>query len=476
MKKNAVIKLPFPELLFPYSPVAKPMPPPPIENVCDAPRVQVEFNCSLVPYLLGLLEVYRYKDSFTGTDEQKTIAVGVMRQLMEELAMAGCGCDEQVTIKRINPETGEVEISTDNGETWTTDPQSPYVLATIYKPLTGADGAVKRCEAANNVVEHLKDIQAAFSLKIGEINNVTDMLASIIVIAVGMLFLPLAGAALVALLSPLLTKLFEVARFLSGTTQAAYDALFTEENWTLTRCILYCNVGSDGTFSQGAWSTIQTEMKDQMGAGAQQAGANLAAMIDVWGVVGLNNAARIGSGAEGNCDDCPCDDTWCYLFDFVNVGAEDWVLFQRNGSEFGAYELGTGWVYTDNTAVQSGVTTASREVRIARTFDNTEITKVVIFYNYTFGASDSMALQALDLWVGGTNVEVVPFSGMVNGNAQEFEWTGEGMSVTSLQVGLRSSRDISAPLTYSGNAVILEVLVEGHGTNPFGEDNCEPTG
>jgi len=144
MKKKSRIKLLVPELLYPYSPVAKPMPPPPVESACDKPRVSVEFSCSLVPYLLGLLELYRYKDSFTGTDEQKTMAVGIMRQLMEQIAMSGCGCDEDiVTLTRINPETGEVEISTDDGVTWTPDPESPYIQATIAVPLAGENGDVK---------------------------------------------------------------------------------------------------------------------------------------------------------------------------------------------------------------------------------------------------------------------------------------------------------------------------------------------
>jgi len=307
MKKHAVIRLPFPELLYPYSPVAKPMPPPPVESACDKPRVSVEFSCSLIPYLLGLLEVYRYKDSFTGTDEEKTTAVGVMRQLMEELAMAGCGCDDdRVILHRINPETGEQEISEDDGATWTPDPESVYVKATIAVPLAGENGEVKRCEAANNVVEHMQDLQQEYSALIGQFNNITDMAIALIVAAVVILFTGLVGVALIALIGPLITKVFEIARMLLGTTQAAYDALFTNETWTLTRCILYCNVSSNGSFSQAAWKTVQNEMKAQMGAGSQEAGANLASMVDVWGRVGLNNAARIGSGAEGNCDDCPC--------------------------------------------------------------------------------------------------------------------------------------------------------------------------
>lgn len=304
-----MIKIPFPELLYPYSPVAKPMPPPPVSDVCEGDRVTVTFSCSLVPYLLGLLEVYRYKDSFTGTEEEKTIAVGVMRQLMEEIGMSGCGCnetDQTVIIRRINPETGEVEISDDNGETWVTDPQSPYVQATIVKPLTGEDGDVKKCEASNNVIENLQDLQSTYSGYIGEFNSLADLLIALITAAVALLFLPVLGAALVALVTPIISKIFEIGRMLSGTTSEAYDGLFTTLVWNDVRCILYCHVSADGSFSEAAWASIMAEFKDTLGSGAQEAGANLAAMVDVWGVVGLNNAARLGSGAEGNCDDCEC--------------------------------------------------------------------------------------------------------------------------------------------------------------------------
>ena len=309
MKKKSRIKLLVPELLYPYSPVAKPMPPPPVESACDKPRVSVEFSCSLVPYLLGLLELYRYKDSFTGTDEQKTMAVGIMRQLMEQIAMSGCGCDEDiVTLTRINPETGEVEVSNDDGVTWTPDPESPYIQATIAVPLAGENGDVKRCEGANNIVESMQDLQAQYSEMIGQVNTVADLVIAVVVAGVALLFLPFVAASLIALLTPLFTKAFEVARFLSVTTQPQYDALFTNEVWTTARCILYCHISPNGSYSAKQWKDVQSDLKAQLGATSATAGANLASMVDVWGRVGLNNAARIGSGAEGNCDDCPCDE------------------------------------------------------------------------------------------------------------------------------------------------------------------------
>jgi len=472
VKKKTVINLPFPELLYPYSPVAKPMPVPPVQDVCEGDRVTVTFSCTLVPYLLGLLELYRYKDSFIGTNEEKTVAVGVFAGLMRELAMSPCGCDDdKVVIKRINPETGQVEISDDGGVTWETDPQSPYVLATIYKPLSGEDGDVKRCEAANNVIEHLKDIQVDYSNKIGQINSLTDMIAAIIVTAVGMLFLPLAGAALIALLSPLIGKILETARFLMGTSQAAYDALFSEENWTITRCILYCNVSDDGSFTQVGWSKVIVEMKEQMGAGAQDAGANLASMVDVWGPVGLNNAARIGSGAEGNCDDCDCDDVWCYNFDFtVNDG--EWIKETFFGDDNGVYQSTSGWAFTDHVNTNTNPDSANRLVYIDRSFDASTITKVTVTYDYIGGQYDNNGRQALSIGLNSASAIAKTRSNMVDGNGQTFTFEGEADNVTNISIYLRPSIDIASPYGYSGSCKVKSVQIEGQGTNPFGQDNC----
>jgi len=314
------IKIPFPELLFPYSTVAKPMPVPPVQSVCEGDLVCVQFSCSLVPYLLGLLEVYRYKDSFKGTDEEKTIAVGVMRQLMEVLAMSGCGCDDdKVIIHRINPDTGAYENSEDNGETWETSPDSPYVQATQAVPLGGVDGDAKRCQAANNVIYNMKILQAKYSGMIGTIEDIEKLIIGVLVEGAAMLFLPLIGDVLVALLSPLLLKVIETVQFMFSVTNEQYDALFTDDNWKVLQCILYCNGNGNGKYTDGDIQTIISQTKNQLGAGAQQAGANMASMIDFWSTVGTNNAARIGNGADDTCGDCNCGncsnlDDWSVIY------------------------------------------------------------------------------------------------------------------------------------------------------------------
>lgn len=308
-KKGSNIRIPFPELLFPYSPVAKPMPPPPISNVCEGDLLCVSFSCALVPYLLGLLEVYRYKDSFTGTDEEKTIAVGVMRQLMEVLAMSGCGCDDPIGVpvtRRINPETGQLEVSSDGGDTWQTDPQSPYVRAVQMPPLGGENGDAKRCLAANNVIFQMKLLQESYSSKIGTLEDLTTLIASLIVDAAAVFFLPLLGDALVQFVMPLVAKMFQQFQWMLGITSEQYDELFTEENWDTMQCILYCRGNDNGLFTTADIQDIVADTRAQLGSGVQEAGANMAAMIDFWSAVGTNNAASIEGGEESECDDCAC--------------------------------------------------------------------------------------------------------------------------------------------------------------------------
>jgi len=324
-KKTGKITIDDPLIVYPYSPVAKPFPVPTITDICEHPLMSVTFPCALLPYVLGALEVWRWEDSFIGTLEERLFAAGMMRDLIGVFAMSArdCDCDPgQVIIRRINPDTGEIEISTDDGVTWQTDPESPYVQATQVAPLSGDDGDIKRCEAANNVVDNMKDVQARWSSYVGVLNNITDLLAAMVIDAALMLFIPVSVVALVPALTVIFAKIIEAAQIILGTTQEAYDLLFTEANWTIARCIIYCNVSPQGTFTDGAIVSIMAQMQQQITNPSPDAGDSMSQMIYAWGRVGTNNAAAIGAGTEGNCDDCTCGDcsnlaNWTVVFGTV---------------------------------------------------------------------------------------------------------------------------------------------------------------
>lgn len=316
--KNSKITIDDPLLVFPYSPTYKPFPVPTISEICEGDLFEVTLPCALVPYILGALEVWRWEDAFIGTQQERINATGIMRDLIGVIAMASrnCGCEDRpAPLRRLNPDTGAPEISPDGGDTWIPDPESIYVMATEARPLSGADGDVKRCEAANNIIDNMKDLQAEWSSMVGQLTDFQDLVVQLLVAAVALLIAPIGVALIVTAVTTLIPKVVQLARFLLGVTPEQYDAMFTEANWTLARCIIYCNTPPDAKYTEADRQAIMSQLRAQITNPSVWAGDSMACMVDVWDVVGLRNAARIGAGTEGNCDDCPCTD--CIDFNIV---------------------------------------------------------------------------------------------------------------------------------------------------------------
>lgn len=451
-----VINLPFPELLFPYSPVAKPMPPLEITNVCEGDRVCVSFSCSLVPYLLGLLEVYRYKDSFQGTDEQKYNSVGVMAQLMEVLAMACCGDDSStVTIHRLNPVTGSPEISKDDGATWTSDPESPYNKAVLAPPPPILDTGDARCKAANNTIGEMRRLQAKYAGYLDSISDLEDFIVTVIVDLAAILLLPLLGEALVLILTPLIPKVLGVLRDIFSMTAAEYNALFTEEVWDKARCVVYCSTPDDLNYTQTDWQRIQQQLKGKLGASSTSAGASLASMVDFWGVIGLKNASRIGDGGDESCDACSCADEWWYEFDFTQSAFN--AIWQPYTETDGHYVAGEGYAPTIPLDVGHLVIAADFTsyggldlIGVISETQGADVTNYNrgLFWNETranYDTSTDIVIDGSSLWASYTG-------GFQNVHFLAPQWVG--------------------PSAGGGDAVRLtRVVLHGKGLNPFGADN-----
>lgn len=79
-----------PHALWNYTPVLKPMPSLEISTIDDEPTICVEFSDSMVPYLLGLMEIYRWPDRFTGTPAQQEHSVGLFQDLMARFIEGNC--------------------------------------------------------------------------------------------------------------------------------------------------------------------------------------------------------------------------------------------------------------------------------------------------------------------------------------------------------------------------------------------------
>src|SRR4030095_9172112 len=179
----------------------------------------------------------------------------------------------QPTNRRYNDE-GQLEVSYDNGATWVADPAADDRFSgTISPPLSGEDGSTKKCIGAASAQEYIKD-------------NLIDSLTE------GMTYAELngVGVALGALLGVtgigILISAFAAAAFLAGIV--AVQAAFTSEVWADFKCILFCAIGADASFSPAQWETVKSKILSTF---TGVVSAILYNWVNSVGPVGLTNAA-----------------------------------------------------------------------------------------------------------------------------------------------------------------------------------------
>jgi len=304
-----------PELMWNYSPVIKPMPSLEIESVCDKPLISLCVSAAFVPYLLGLLEIYRWDDRFTGTTEDKARSAGLFRDLMEEIAMANnCCCDGgnvALTVRYRFTLDLRLEISIDNGETWTDAPIAPNVKTpSIPPPLTGNISADK-CNLSTNVIQHLQDIKERVSNNLDDLGGLAAFMLAILEVVLETIFVFLGQPELIILVGALAAW----ARRWYGKSRDDWEAVWTSEIWDKMLCILVCHIGEDGKFTPAQWAKVIMDVAVKMPGGVSPStpGESLVNWLKIWQVEGLNTAAATGSTATADCSDCSCDcdlDEW----------------------------------------------------------------------------------------------------------------------------------------------------------------------
>lgn len=236
--------------------------------------------------LLGTATMWFNWDRSAGTEGKQTADAWRDALNLPELNM--CGCCPQPTNRRYNAD-GELEVSYDGGLTWSPDPAADDRFSGIVSPpIPGADGADKRCAAAASAEEYVKQ-------------NLIDALSD------GDTYAQIYGAA-VAIIAALgvtgigiLIAAAAAAIFVAGV--AAVQAAFTSEVWTDFRCILYCHIDNDGSFSETGWEQVKSEV---LGTYTGVVSAILYNWVNSVGPVGLTNAARSGFVASADCDACEC--------------------------------------------------------------------------------------------------------------------------------------------------------------------------
>jgi hypothetical protein len=233
--------------------------------------------------------------------------------------MSCCCPDPQI---RLNSD-GSISVSNDGGATWQTDnSKDPRYTSPQFPPIPGDDGDDKKCKAANSIVRQLKDNQIGYSSKIGVITTVLEMAAAL----VGLAVLVFATAGLGTFL---IGAFFELASALLATTSTAYDALFTDDDWSWVLCELYCKMTTDGQIPADQFINIQADFDSHFSGNAA---LTFSSILGAWQLPGLNNAAKIPTTDNLDCSGCcPACDT------------PEWQVYGARGE-------GTGFVFGTETA------------------------------------------------------------------------------------------------------------------------------
>jgi len=344
---------------------------------------------------------------------------------------------------RVNVSTDTVQTTPDNGTTWNNAPQLDPRISTIYQ-LPPRGGSDPQCDAAENMLLKLQNMVLIFENEIAAFQAATAVLAIILV------FLPGAGIVIDALLA--------ICDLLITIGASAIAAAFTSDQWDLIRCILYCNIESDGTVTEADYNGILADIYTQCSTVVYDVMFTLLPGI---GWVGLTNAGATGE-AVGDCSACSC--MWTYTWDFKANGASDWFADPSGTGGYGSGSLispGNGWgtdPYTPHPANSYGAIYA-----IAINFGTFTIPsdcEITSFLTTVSHISNSDGCHAEE-WIGATRPTTVP-AFVFYDNTYPAQWGNVAISY-----GAASGQYLATNCWWIGTGYYLEkVIVRGTGTPP----------
>ena len=357
----------------------------------------------------------------------------------------GCGCDDREPIgQRIN-EDGFLEVTYD-GITWEEQRAGDTRFSNpILPPTAGADGAIKRCQAANSVTTGLEQKQAEDHAKLVAGATFADFVAGMVGFLVGVGVITGGISAVLAVITT------AIAALLANVSAAIFDGWFTPATWDELLCIVYCNTLDDGSYTEQNWQDIRAQVASEIGG---DAGNWIAQHILGLGTVGLTNLARQQLPGTRTCDLCECaDEAWCFTWDFTDDD-DDWSF---TAAGFGTYTPTVGF-----TGQPYG--TGGGVSRLERTFADSMVTSIQVVHTAS-GYTGFQKLLRLNL--NADPDQDHNLSGLMNGTDILSQYNQANFVAFEIdRITLFWDGAASSAMT------IKSVTVRGVGVNPFGVDNC----
>lgn len=227
---------------------------------------------------------------------------------------------------RVNPDTGVVETTNDDGTTWVDDPRSdPRQNPTLMLPPSDAPDV--KCAAAAGMVENVRRVID------GAAGGTT--VAGIATLLLTLLLIPGIGWMFAAML--LFASSFVAA------TAAAVLAAFTEDVYDYMLCSFYSNIDSDGKVS---WAQLESVLADVSAEFSDVLVHDiLAGIMQMHREVGFTNAGVVYADPLADCTSCAPGGR---LYDFT-IDPYQFVPQAFGATPLAVWALGVGWqsIYID---------------------------------------------------------------------------------------------------------------------------------
>lgn len=259
-------------------------------KIPDAPEYRRAFLGHL--YKLGLWAIW--EKSYLPDDTRAKEAGELWRETLNAYLDMGCNdmnccCDDPPAQFRYSS-AGVLQRSTDGGTTWTDAPGfDPRINSPQFPPMSGADGIDKKCIAATGMAHLIKTQIADTMTEDMGVYDLQELIRDWTGLAIN------SGANIFQILITIAVNQILALGILliqAALTEGVYDTL---------KCIFYCNMGDDASFSQAQLEQVTTDMGDQIGGIAT---LFLQQLVNLLGSVGLTNLARSGGATVGDCSDC----------------------------------------------------------------------------------------------------------------------------------------------------------------------------
>jgi len=158
--------------------------------------------------------------------------------------------------------------------------------------------------------------------------------------------------------------------------------------------------------------------------------------------------------------ECPCGDTWCYVWDFTSTDGS-WTNAEYGSGDVGEWVDEVGWVGTYSDSDDSNV------LHIQRSFAERFITKWTIYYQFD-GSLSIPNWAKVYLFLDGVLQSTKQSGYVTSGVPTEMTIDFGGVSADKVLVQLYpgGGRGEDADVTMTA------FQIEGTGTNPIGTDNC----